>query len=257
LNLDPEQIRLTSENQTLQQCLHQMEQIITALRQQYMPTPAPAPVPTPLYYGGYAAPPPTPNAPYGGPLAHTNDFPTLPGMKEWRMKQELKTHQVALFDGKLDLEGLLKWQRSIEHYAQLADMNQMSLISMAWQNFTPDVLEWFTHLLQTQYHVDCFLLQYYPFSWAELKSTMEATYASAFATKHVWRNLETLKLGSNLSEFHSQFLDLAKLVGETAYTAVFGSRLYDIYSVKISDLECQILSSVIVTAHQMGRTIHL
>jgi hypothetical protein len=33
------------------------------------------------------------------------------------MKQELKKHQVLLFGGKLDLEGLLKWQRSVEHYA--------------------------------------------------------------------------------------------------------------------------------------------
>jgi hypothetical protein len=92
---------------------------------------------------------------------------------------------------------------------------------------------------------------------AELKHKMEVTYASAFATKHIWRDLETLKCGSNLSEFDSWFLDLAKLVGETAHTAAFGSRPYDTYTAKMSDLECQILSSVIVTAHQMGRTIHL
>jgi hypothetical protein len=86
---------------------------------------------------------------------------------------------------------------------------------------------------------------------------MDATYAYAFATKHVRRNLETLKRGSNLSEFHSRFLDLAKLVGETAHTAAFSSRLYDIFTAKMSDSERQILSSVIVTAHQTGCTMHL
>ncbi|KAF8524542.1 hypothetical protein BDD12DRAFT_904589 [Trichophaea hybrida] len=86
---------------------------------------------------------------------------------------------------------------------------------------------------------------------------MDATNASAFVTKHVWRDLKTLKRGSNRSEFYSRFLNLAKLVGETAHTAAFSSRLYDIYMAIMSDSECQIPSSVIVTAHQMGRTIHM
>jgi hypothetical protein len=85
---------------------------------------------------------------------------------------------------------------------------------------------------------------------------MEATYASAFATKHVGPDLESLKHGTNLSEFHSRFLDLAQLVGESAHTAVFGSQLYDIYTAKTSDLEHQILSSVIITAHQTECTMH-
>jgi hypothetical protein len=97
-------------------------------------------------------------------LAHTNDFPTSPGMEEWRMKQELKKHPVTLFDGKLDLEGLLKWQWSNKHYARFAGMNETSLISTAWQNLTQDVLDWFTHLLRTQYNVDSFPLQFYLFS---------------------------------------------------------------------------------------------
>jgi hypothetical protein len=63
------------------------------------------------------------------------------------MNEEWKKHQVLLFDGKLDLECLLKWQRSVEHYAQLAGINETSLISTDWWNFTPDVLNWFTHLL--------------------------------------------------------------------------------------------------------------
>jgi hypothetical protein len=54
-NPDPEQIRLASETRTLQQRLHQMEQMMAALRQQNLPAPAPAPP----YYGGHATPPPT------------------------------------------------------------------------------------------------------------------------------------------------------------------------------------------------------
>jgi hypothetical protein len=173
------------------------------------------------------------------------------------MKEELKKHQVPLFDGKLDLEGLMKRQWSVEHYARLAGINETSLISTAWWNFTPDVLDWFTHLLRTQYNIDPFPPQYYPISWAELQSKMQATYASTFVTKHVWRNLETLRRGSNLSEFHSWFLNLTKLVGETAHTAAFGSRLYDIYTAKMSDWEGENLSLVIMTAHQTEHTFHL
>jgi hypothetical protein len=92
-------------------------------------------------------PPPTHNALYWGPFAHTNDFATSSGLEEWRMKQELKGYQGPLFDGKLDLEGLLKWQRGVEYYARLAGINETSLIRMAWQNFTPDILDWFTYLL--------------------------------------------------------------------------------------------------------------
>jgi hypothetical protein len=86
---------------------------------------------------------------------------------------------------------------------------------------------------------------------------MEATYASAFATRHVWHNLDTLKCGSNLSEFLSRFLDLAKLVGETVHTAEFGSKLYVIYWAKMSDSERQILSSIIITSHHKVPTINL
>jgi hypothetical protein len=44
---------------------------------------------------------------------------------------------------------------------------------------------------------------------------------------------------------------------ETAHTAAFGSRLCDIYAATMSDLECQILSSVIVKANQTTLSIHL
>jgi hypothetical protein len=50
---------------------------------------------------------------------------------------------------------------------------------------------------------------------------MDSTYTSAFTTKYVPCDLESLKYRFNLSEFHIQFLDLAKLVGETVHTAVF------------------------------------
>jgi hypothetical protein len=80
------------------------------------------------------------------------------------MKQELKMHQVLLFDGELDLKGMLKWQQSVEHYAQLAGMNETSLISMAWRNFTLAVQDWFTRLLRTPSNIDSFQPQYYPFS---------------------------------------------------------------------------------------------
>jgi hypothetical protein len=42
-NPDSEQIRLALENRTLQRRLHQMEQMMAALRQQNLPAPAPAP----------------------------------------------------------------------------------------------------------------------------------------------------------------------------------------------------------------------
>lgn len=78
---------------------------------------------------------------------------------------------------------------------------------------------------------------------------MDPTNRSAFATKHVCRDFVTLKRWVDLAEFHCRILDLATLVGNTAYTALFGSRLYNIYTAQISVLERQIVSSVIITAH--------
>jgi hypothetical protein len=62
-NPDPKQMRLAPEHRTLQQRLHQMEQMMAALRQQNLP----APVPAPLYYGGHTMPPPTPFEPTPDP----------------------------------------------------------------------------------------------------------------------------------------------------------------------------------------------
>jgi hypothetical protein len=52
---------------------------------------------------------------------------------------------------------------------------------------------------------------------------MEATYASSLSTKHIWQNVDPLNWGSNLLEFHSQFLNLTKLAGETMHNNRFGN----------------------------------
>jgi hypothetical protein len=86
---------------------------------------------------------------------------------------------------------------------------------------------------------------------------MNVIYASEIATKNDCRNLATRKCGSKRSVCHRRFLDLAKLVGKTLYTVVFGSRLDEIYMAKMTDSEHQILSSVIVTTNRMGHIINL
>ena len=47
-------------------------------------------------------------------------------------------------------------------------------------------------MLRREYGVADFPLPRYPFGWHELKSKMEATFASAFSINYVWRDLTNL-----------------------------------------------------------------
>ena len=42
----------------------------------------------------------------------------------WERKGELRAHKIELFSGQTDLEGLLKWFRSVEHYGCLAGFSE-------------------------------------------------------------------------------------------------------------------------------------
>ena len=53
--------------------------------------------------------------------------------------------------------------------------------------------------------------------------------------------------------FHSRFTELARLVGESPDSALYGSRLWDVYYEMISASEQHTLSSVIHKARQLGR----
>lgn len=66
---------------------------------------------------------------------------------------------------------------------------------------------------------------------------MEDTFASAFSINYAWRDLTNLRRGRDIVAFHSRFTDLAGLVGESPDTALYGSRLWDIYHEKMSAQE--------------------
>ena len=84
-------------------------------------------------------------------------------------------------------------------------------------------------MLQRKFGVTAFPPPRYPFGWPELKSRMEDTFASAFPANYVWRDLTDLWRGRDIAAFHTRFSDLARLVGESPDTALYGSRLWDIY----------------------------
>ena len=147
----------------------------------------------------------------------------------WEWKEELKAHKIEVFSGQTDLEGLLKWFRSVEHYGCLAGFSKVQIITKAWKFFSSEVLDWFRIMLRNEYGVTRFPPPRYPFSWRELKTRMEATYASAFSINYVWRDLSNLKRGRDVAAFHSRFTTLARLVGKTPDTALYSSRLWDFY----------------------------
>ena len=82
---------------------------------------------------------------------------------------------------------------------------------------------------------------------------MEATYASRFSANCVWHDLANLKCGRDIISFHACFTELARLVGESPDSALYGSRLWDVYCEKMTTKEQHTLSSVIHMARQLGR----
>ena len=115
------------------------------------------------------------------------------------------------------------------------------------------MLDWFTLMLRREYGVTDFPPPRYPFGWTELKVKMEATYASPFSVNYVWRDLTSLKRGRDVVSFHSRFTELARLVGESPDSALYGSRLWDAYYDKMTTQEQHTLSSVTHMARQLGR----
>ena len=252
---NPEQLRTATELRQTQRRLHDAEQALAterALRNQqgqHQPPPPPGPPPPP--------PPPQSFRPSWGnndqPAYRAYGTDTSDKFAEWERKEELKAHRIELFNGKSDLEGLQKWFRSVEHYGRLAGYSEQRVIEKAWKFFTAEVLDWFTLMLRREYGISDFPPPHYPFGWNELKTRMEATYASPFSVNYVWRDLTSLKRGRDVVAFHSRFTELARLVGESPDTALYGSRLWDIYYEKMSSSEQHTLSSVIHMARQLGR----
>lgn len=74
---------------------------------------------------------------------------------------------------------------------------------------------------------------------------MQDTIASVFSINYVWRDLTNLRRGRDIVAFHARSADLARLVGESPDTALYGSRLWDICHEKI----CQELHTLSSVAH--------
>ena len=85
----------------------------------------------------------------------------------------------------------------------------------------------------------------YRFSWPDLGAGVEDTFASVFSINCAWRDSSNLWRGNDIATVHARFTDLARVVGESPDTALYGSRLWDIYYEKMSSQEQHTLSSVI------------
>jgi len=201
------------------------------------------------YSGGYRG-----GQGYSGPL-HNNNQPTEE-LDKWRLKEQLKQHRIATFDGKSDREGLLKWERSVEHFGRLAGLSETQLIDTAWHYFSPDVLDWFTTVMLNEYGQQMPPANgVYPFNWAQLKTKLEKTYSSIFADKQAWINLENLRRGKDTAAYQTRFTELASLVGLSPQTAGFRSRLWDIYHARMTNHEKTVLSSIILFYHESNQPL--
>ena len=87
----------------------------------------------------------------------------------------------------------------------------------------------------------------------QFKAKMEATYSSPFSANCVWRDLANLKRGRDLVSFYLRFTELARLVGESPDSALYGSRLWGACYEKMTTQEQHTLSFVIHMAQQLGR----
>ena len=141
----------------------------------------------------------------------------------------------------------------MEHYGRLAGYSEQRVIEKVWKFFTAEVLDWFMLMLRRENGSSDFPPRHYTFGWNELKARTEATYATPFSVNYVWHDLTSLKRGRDVVAFHSRFTELARLVGESPDTALYGSRLWDIYYEKMSYSEQHTVSSVIHMARQLGR----
>ena len=233
------------QHQEMQRRLHDTEQALAAERalryqqgQHLLPPPPPSP-----------PPPPRSSGPSWGnndqPAYHAYGADLSDMFAEWERKEELKAHRIELFDGKSDLEGLQKWFQSVKHYGRLAGYSEQRVIEKAWKFFTAEVLDWFTLVLRREYGVSDFPPPRYPPGWNRLKARLEAKYASPFSVNYVWRDLASLNRGQEVVAFQTRFTELARLVGKSLGTGLYGSRLRDVYYEKMSATEQHTLSSVI------------
>jgi hypothetical protein len=178
-------------------------------------------------------------------------------LKARLLKERLK--QLPIYHGQLSLESLVEWHRHIDHFASLAQLNDEDTIEVAVQRFAPTVHEWFQDILRTL-QINPLALPPpagYPFTWRELKANMKKRFSPTFAVEGVWRELENLKRGKDVYTFHDQFLKLARLVGGSRAGAERGSRLYMVYTEKMTNMEHVVLEGLAMQAHRQGEILSL
>ena len=174
----------------------------------------------------------------------------------WERKEELKAHKIELFSDQTDLEGLLKRFRSVERYGCLAGLSEERLITNGWKFFSPEVLGWFGVMLRNEYGIARFPPQRYPFGWRELKTRMEATYASAFSVNYAWRDLGNPKRGRGVSAFHSASRP-CPLGRQGPRHGPLRLPPVDVYYEKMTLAEKHTLSSVIQMTRKLGKMLCL
>ena len=59
-----------------------------------------------------------------------------------------------MLKGDSDQESLYKWFRQVEHYRNVTVLDETGLIKQAWQDFAPEVANWFEAAMAQDYHFD-------------------------------------------------------------------------------------------------------
>ena len=98
--------------------------------------------------------------------------------------------------------------------------------------------------------------QRYPFGWRELKTRMEATYASAFSINYVWRDLGNPKRGRGVSAFHSASRP-CPLGRQGPRHGPLRLPPVDVYYEKMTLAEKHTLSSVFQMTRKLGKMLCL
>ena len=109
--------------------------------------------------------------------------------------------KIPQFQGKLDPEAYLEWERKVEHVFEYHNYSEIKKVQLAAVEFTDYASIWWDQLVKDRKRCDAEPVR----TWREMKTIMKKRFVPSYYTRDLHRWLQSMKQGSmSVDEYYKE-----------------------------------------------------
>jgi hypothetical protein len=165
----------------------------------------------------------------------------------------LRSNPIPVFTGEgASPETLLHWANRVKSTANVARMtDDNEIINLAYTYFSPAVRDWFSRGIRTTHGFTIVPVDRYPFTWAQLQTSMMNEFAPAASTAgRIVDQILALRRSpgpAGANEYTARLLELLRLYGEAnPHSIPDGHFAFSAFKSSLTPREAQALQSIYI-----------